>query len=160
MTNFSHYQIHYAGFWRRLLAFMLDTIMFSLVTTGLAIVVIGIDQVMQMQAISVNSTIDWSVVILDQVIPAVLTIAFWIAWKATPGKLLVDCQILDADTFQKASFSQLVQRYLCYIISALPLGLGFLWIAINKRNQGWHDKLSNTVVIMQDESLMKLESYG
>jgi len=134
--------------------------MLSLITSAIAMMLFGVDQVLQMKSITLNSVIDWDIVILDQVLPAVLTISFWVAWKATPGKLLLDCQILDADSFQKASFGQLVLRYLCYIISALPLGLGFLWIAINKRNQGWHDKLSNTVVIMQDESLMKLESYS
>lgn len=160
MSNFSHDQVHYAGFWRRLLAFLLDTLMLSLITTGLAMVIFGLDKVMQFQTFSVNTAIDWNIVILDQALPAVWTIAFWLSWKATPGKLLFDCQILDADTFQKARFSQLILRYLCYIISALPLGLGFVWIAFNKRNQGWHDKLSNTVVILQDESLVKLESYA
>jgi uncharacterized RDD family membrane protein YckC len=29
----------------------------------------------------------------------------------------------------------------------LPLGLGFLWIAFDKRKQAWHDKLAGTVVI-------------
>ncbi|HKF94921.1 MAG TPA: RDD family protein, partial [Gammaproteobacteria bacterium] len=28
-----------------------------------------------------------------------------------------------------------------------PLGLGFLWIAFDKRKQGWHDKLAATVVV-------------
>lgn len=160
MTNHSHHQFHYAGFWRRLLAFMLDTLLLSLITTGLTITLFGIDQIIQMQAISVNYEINWSMAILDQAIPAIWTIAFWLSWKATPGKLLLDCQVLDADTLHKARLSQLILRYICYIISALPLGLGFLWIAFNKRNQGWHDKLSNTVVILQDESLTKLESYA
>lgn len=160
MTHISHYQVHYAGFWRRLLAFMVDMLLLSLITTALGMALFGMEQVMQMKNITLDSIIDWKLVIFDQALPAVLTISCWLAWKATPGKLLVDCQILDADTFQKASFSQLVLRYLCYIVSALPLGLGFLWIAFSKRNQGWHDKLSNTVVIMQDESLNNLESYS
>jgi len=29
----------------------------------------------------------------------------------------------------------------------IPLGLGFLWILIDKRNRGWHDLLSGTVTI-------------
>jgi uncharacterized RDD family membrane protein YckC len=29
----------------------------------------------------------------------------------------------------------------------LPLFLGFFWIAIDMRKQGWHDKLANTVVV-------------
>ena len=160
MNNLSHHQIHYAGFWRRLPAFLLDTFLFSLISTGLAIAIYGFDRVMQLQTITADIEIDWNLLLIDQLVPAICTIAFWLAWKATPGKLLFDCQIVDADSFQKASFSQLVQRYLCYIVSALPLGLGFLWIVFNKRNQGWHDKLSNTIVIMQDASLVKLESYA
>ncbi|MBX3651771.1 MAG: RDD family protein [Burkholderiales bacterium] len=34
-----------------------------------------------------------------------------------------------------------------YIASALPLFLGFIWVGIDKRKQGWHDKLAGTVVI-------------
>jgi len=29
----------------------------------------------------------------------------------------------------------------------VPLGLGLLWVAFDKRKQGWHDKLAGTVVI-------------
>jgi uncharacterized RDD family membrane protein YckC len=28
-----------------------------------------------------------------------------------------------------------------------PMCLGFLWIAFDKRKQGWHDKLAGTVVV-------------
>ncbi len=38
-------------------------------------------------------------------------------------------------------------RYLGYFASTIPLCLGFLWIAFDKRKQGWHDKLAGTVVI-------------
>ena len=31
------------------------------------------------------------------------------------------------------------------------LMLGFLWVAFDKRKQGWHDKLAGTVVIQADE---------
>jgi uncharacterized RDD family membrane protein YckC len=43
-------------------------------------------------------------------------------------------------------------RYLGYFVSALPLGLGFFWVAWDKRKQGFHDKLAKTVVIHEDES--------
>jgi uncharacterized RDD family membrane protein YckC len=29
----------------------------------------------------------------------------------------------------------------------LPLGLGLIWVGIDKKKQGWHDKLAGTVVI-------------
>ena len=42
---------------------------------------------------------------------------------------------------------QLLTRYLSYLISTLPLGIGFLWIAIDPQRQGWHDKLAGTSVV-------------
>jgi len=40
---------------------------------------------------------------------------------------------------------------LCYIISALPLYLGFLWVGFDRNKQGWHDKISKTRVIKAEE---------
>ena len=37
-------------------------------------------------------------------------------------------------------------RFLAYFVSALPLYLGFLWIALDRRKQGWHDKIARTIV--------------
>ena len=55
--------------------------------------------------------------------------------------------IVDAKTGQKASNRQLIGRYLAYCISIIPLGLGLIWVGIDQRKQGWHDKLSGTLVI-------------
>jgi uncharacterized RDD family membrane protein YckC len=40
-----------------------------------------------------------------------------------------------------------VGRYLGYFVSAIPLFLGLIWVGIDGRKQGWHDKLAGTVVI-------------
>jgi uncharacterized RDD family membrane protein YckC len=29
----------------------------------------------------------------------------------------------------------------------LPIFLGFVWVAFDRRKQGWHDKLAGTVVV-------------
>ena len=34
-----------------------------------------------------------------------------------------------------------------YYVSLLFLALGFFWIALPPRKQGWHDKLAGTVVV-------------
>jgi len=34
-----------------------------------------------------------------------------------------------------------------YLISKLALYLGFIWIAFDRRKQGWHDKIAGTVVV-------------
>ena len=72
---------------------------------------------------------------------------FWIKFQATPGKMLIASKIVDARTGNPPTKGQYVGRYLAYFISLLPLGLGFFWVAFDKRKQGWHDKLAGTVVI-------------
>lgn len=56
-------------------------------------------------------------------------------------------RVVDAETGKTLSVGQAVARYLCYIISMLPLCLGFIWVAFDRRKQGWHDKIAQTVVV-------------
>ena len=56
-------------------------------------------------------------------------------------------KIVDAKTGKKLSTGQAIGRYFAYLVSMIPLGLGFIWIGIDSRKQGWHDKLAGTVVI-------------
>jgi uncharacterized RDD family membrane protein YckC len=157
--NLTHRQFEYAGFLRRVMAFMIDSTLFSLISTALALSIFGMEYLLISQQASSDKLLDWRLLLFDHGIPAVLVIGFWAVWMATPGKLLLDCRIVDASSKDKARTSQLIIRYLAYFISAIPLGLGFIWILFDKHNQGWHDKLSKTLVIMQDESLQTLEAY-
>ena len=79
---------------------------------------------------------------------AVLAVlAFWYYKQSTPGKMVFDAKIVDARTGGKMSAGQMIGRYLGYIVSAIPFGLGFFWVAWDSRKQGWHDKLAGTVVV-------------
>ena len=157
MQTFSHAQVEYAGFFRRLFAFMLDLMILSALSSALIVLVYGWEFFVQLHNVNSLQEIDWSITAIEQLFPALWTIGFWITWMATPGKLLFDCQVVDARTLRKAGTGQLLIRYLAYILSTLPLGLGFLWILWDRRKQGWHDKLAKTVVIMQDDSRLGLE---
>ena len=74
-------------------------------------------------------------------------ILFWIYKQATPGKMVVSARIVDAETGQTISVGQAIGRYFAYYLSALPMGLGVLWVAFDPKRQAWHDKLAGTVVI-------------
>ena len=76
-----------------------------------------------------------------------LQIILWIYKSATPGKMLTGLIIVDAKTGEKPSIGQFIVRYLGYYVSIIPLSLGIIWVGIDKRKQGWHDKLAGTVVI-------------
>jgi hypothetical protein len=46
-------------------------------------------------------------------------------------------------------------RYFGFILSALVLSIGFLWIAFDKKRQGWHDKIARTYVAVSDDPIPK-----
>jgi uncharacterized RDD family membrane protein YckC len=100
---------------------------------------------------------------LNTLLALVLTVVLWVRFLGTPGKLLLGCQVVDADTLQPMSVKQSVIRYLGYFVSILPLGLGLLWVARDARKQGFHDKIANTVVVLNadieadDESAKSLD---
>ena len=80
-------------------------------------------------------------------VQTVVVVGFWLSSQSTPGKMIFHAKIVDADTGAKPTTKQFVMRYAGYIVSSMALFLGFIWAAFDKRNQGWHDKLANTVVI-------------
>jgi uncharacterized RDD family membrane protein YckC len=135
--------LEYAGFWIRTWASIIDTFLLILITFPLLVSIYGwsyFDEGADLIAGPADFLISW-------VLPAVAVIVFWIYKQATPGKMAVSAKIVDATTGQPASTAQLVGRYFAYILSALPLCLGMIWVAFDKRKQGWHDKLAGTVVI-------------
>ena len=63
----------------------------------------------------------------------------------TPGKMIKKLVILDLNQNQ-LTFSKSFLRWAGYLVSLLPLGLGFWRANSNERRQGWHDSLMATVV--------------
>jgi hypothetical protein len=68
-------------------------------------------------------------------------------YLGTPGKMLLRLRVVDAHTGQAISTPKAIGRYLGYYVSVLPLMLGIIWVGIDKKKQGFHDKLAGTVVI-------------
>ena len=89
--------------------------------------------------------------LFEALLPAFAVLAFWRRYGATPGKMAVGARIVDAKTGAAPSTGRLVARYAGYLVSMLPLFLGFAWIAIDRRKQGWHDKIAGTVVVNDDD---------
>lgn len=141
-------RIQYAGFWRRLLAFILDSFLFGAVVAPFLVLIYGRDYFYwsseQTGMFAIYGIADF---LLTTLLPVVLIISFWIKLSATPGKLLLDCKVVDANTLQPISRKKAVIRCLAYLASALPIYLGFVWIAFDKRKQGLHDKLADTLVL-------------
>lgn len=141
-TNLTR-QLEPVGFWMRFWATIIDGILLAIITTPIAMAIYGIDEVMN------NESLVMGVpgVFIDYVLPAAVVILFWVYRQATPGKMLISARIVDADTGEKPSTGRLIIRYLGYYLSFVILCLGFLWVIWDKRKQGWHDKMANTMVV-------------
>jgi uncharacterized RDD family membrane protein YckC len=133
---------HYAGFWIRFAATLIDTVVFIIVLIVPLTILFGFDF---SEADASNPGV--LVNVLQYVAPIVITVWFWIKYLGTPGKILLKLQVVDADTGHALSTPQAIGRYLGYYISMIPLMLGFIWVAFDSRKQGFHDKLAGTVVI-------------
>ena len=125
----------YAGFWRRAGAAIIDSVIFTII----------------LAATFGRSYVEsdfWSIEgIVSNGLALLLTTVLWVRYSGTPGKLLLGCQVVDANTGEPITFKQALIRYLGYYVSLLTLGLGFLWVMWDKRKQGFHDKIANTVVV-------------
>jgi uncharacterized RDD family membrane protein YckC len=88
-------------------------------------------------------------VLIQVVLPIAALLAFWKFRSSSPGKMLFGAKIVDADTGKAPSDARLFLRFLGYFVSILTLGIGFLWIAIDRRKQGLHDKIAHTVVVRE-----------
>ena len=85
--------------------------------------------------------------LVSWVFPTVATILFWLRKRATPGKMAISAQVVDAATGDTITLGQALLRYVGYCVSIIPFGLGIIWVAFDSRKQGWHDKIAGTVVV-------------
>jgi uncharacterized RDD family membrane protein YckC len=85
--------------------------------------------------------------VMANIIGALVVLLFWVERQATPGKMVLGLRIVDADSGGPPAVQSLVVRYIGYLVAALPLGLGFLWVLWDPRRQGWHDKMARTLVV-------------
>lgn len=132
----------YVGFWARVLATLIDSVLIMAITLPPLLGIYGLAYLDNKDA--VNGPAD---ILISNILPMIVVILFWVKKQATPGKMAVSARIVDAETGGKPSKKQCVGRYFAYILSAIPLGLGFLWVAFDPKKQSWHDKLAGTVVV-------------
>jgi uncharacterized RDD family membrane protein YckC len=133
----------YAGFWLRFCAMIIDSILFILLLIPLPLIY-GFGQYLNSGPLSYLGV--WHI-LLELILPITLTILLWLRFSATPGKMFLKLKIVDTKTSGPISSRQALIRYIGYLPSFYCLLLGVLWVAFDKRKQGWHDKLASTAVI-------------
>ena len=133
----------YAGFWRRVGAYLID----YLVLTAAALVVAFAFGVVLAFAGSTDEVVDGFAMLL----------AFFGSWlyyavlqsgprRATLGKQAVGIQVTDLKG-RRISFGRATGRYFASWLSSLTLGIGYVMAAFTARRQTLHDMIAGTVVV-------------
>ncbi len=130
-------QLNYAGFWIRVAAAILDSMLLYAVFFGLAFLFMD-----GLTSVGVNVTL--------QLIFAAAGIIYFAGMEsssrqATLGKMAVGIKVGNAQG-QQLSFGNALGRYFSKIISALVLYIGFMMVGWDKNKQGLHDKIAGTYV--------------
>jgi len=151
----------FAGFWRRLIAYLIDSTIITIVFFVLFMIAM---MAFLFGSMSGNSS-EWladlmdptrasSILIFTWIFYAAMTIAYFTYFHGTtgrtPGKMLLGLQVLSADG-TPISFGIAFLRAVGYLVSGALFNIGFIWAAFDKRKQGWHDKIADTVVIIKEQ---------
>jgi uncharacterized RDD family membrane protein YckC len=132
-----------SGFWMRVWASILDTLLIIAICWPITFWIYGAGYWgadYGFIAGPADFAINW-------IAPMIAVIAFWTLRQATPGKMATRMRIVDATTGEKPTLRQWIIRYVGYFVSTIPLGLGIFWVGFDRRKQGWHDKMANTLVV-------------
>jgi uncharacterized RDD family membrane protein YckC len=130
--------LKYAGFWIRVGAYLLDGIILGVINFFMGLM----------------SSSDYSMFGSTNVILSLVQLCIGVVYfsamesstrQATLGKMAVGIKVGDANGAQ-ISFGNALGRYFAKILSALILGIGFMMVGWDPKNQGLHDRLADTYV--------------
>ena len=151
--------VRYAGFWIRLVAYLVDAVVLNVVAVPLNLVAFGNSGFL---CVSSNYTVISSGVSFQGVNYSCSPtgagyliyfglglLYFTLMWStgATLGQRLLRIRVADAATEKPLSLARSFARYLGFLISAVPLAIGLIWAAFDPRKRGWHDHMANSVVL-------------
>ena len=140
----------FAGFWIRLAATLLDGVILFILTLVLVGVLPGVSVSEYLGNFSLETDTEKTTPIWFELADLALnttyyTVLVWI-WAGTIGKHAFGLYIVRSDG-SRVGFGRALARCICYVISFLTLGIGFLMIAFRRDKRGLHDIICNTVVI-------------
>lgn len=152
--------VHYAGFWRRFVAHLIDQIImgcvaFMVFIPGLALLGIGIGSGIMDES---PSAIGFILAAIAAYLTAILVVIImqWLYYalmessnkQATLGKLALGIIVTDLSG-GRISFGRATGRYFGKLISGLIMYIGFIMAAFTEKKQALHDIMASCLVVMK-----------
>ena len=121
--------VTYAGFWKRVAALLIDSVVVSAATGILTAVTFGMAW--------------FSIFLLPWVYEAIMLSS---EKQATVGKMVLGIVVTDVNG-GRITFARATGRHFAKWLSALILGIGFLMVAFTEKKQALHDMIADTLVV-------------
>ena len=137
------------GFGRRLGAALLDLVLLGFLTFVLVTALGFVSIFLEMFTSEQDFPFDKLIILAAAIVALVYYVGYWSTSGQTLGKTLLGLKVVD-QTGSPISTGKAILRYFGYFISAAIFSLGFVWIALDKKRQGWHDKIAGTYVVEVD----------
>jgi uncharacterized RDD family membrane protein YckC len=142
-------RVEVIGFGLRLLATLLDGVLLFLFTMLVLLVVGLVGIFVGMYSTREPLRVELWFTLIGLGLSLIYYVAAWAGSGQTIGKAVAGIRVVGADG-QSLSVGRALLRYIGYLVSGLALSLGFLWIALDRKRQGWHDKLAGSYVVYSD----------
>jgi uncharacterized RDD family membrane protein YckC len=135
----------YAGFWRRLLAILIDGLLIAAVL-GSLVGLFSLANGPEAASNPVNGLVAF--------LPLLTISGFWFyfmlmessSWQATIGKKILRIHVTDLDG-HRISLGRATGRTFAKYLSGMPLGIGFIMAGFSKKKQALHDMIANCLVL-------------
>ncbi len=124
------------GFGTRLGAYFIDGIVLMFFTIALVLFSLILGEILRL-----------IITVLLLLVAPVYYIGMWkYCGGATLGKKLLGIKIVRTDN-SPLTIGRAILRYAGYFVSSLIFNLGYFWVIWDGQNQGWHDKMADTLVV-------------
>ena len=147
----------YAGFWRRVLAHLIDFVILIICSIPLVFLEDFMASVgMDIEDVNVQSL----ALVLNWFIGFIISWLYYTLFESsskqgTPGKMAIGIIVTDLNG-QKISFGKANGRYWGKMVSAIILGIGFIMAGTTPKKQALHDIMAGTIVLVK----MNREMYN
>lgn len=147
-TLFDKERFIYAGFFSRLAAFLLDSILVAIgllfVKFPVWLIKIEVGDMFLFEPLLFNFTI-------FDIIYYLLTITYFVLTTyycgATVGKYLMKIKVVDSEGRELSFMSVLIRETVGRYLSVLIIYVGYIMAGFDSRKQGLHDKIADTCVV-------------
>ncbi|HSF48648.1 MAG TPA: RDD family protein [Burkholderiales bacterium] len=144
----------YAGFWKRLFAWLLDSFIINAGFILLAAVVAAVWGFVDPDLFQTEEMAQAAIEGAEPLIALIEILMYWVyyakfessAKRGTPGKLALGVMVTDLEG-RRVSFGRATGRHFAKFVSGVLLGAGFLMIGVTDKKQGLHDRMARCLVL-------------